>query len=197
MADFGIFDEEPTVEKAAPKAEQSRQENFATKKSNHQVNDDDFEDTSENRYLIFNLREEQYATPLLGVREIIEPQEFKPLPNTMPFFLGVINLRGQIVGLIDLRLRFGLPAETHENMALIVFDTPSGPLAALVDHVTSVQTIEENNIERQPNVKSRIPSSYLIGIAKAGDRLVAVLDLQKILSTDELLNTRNAVGSAA
>ncbi|MGE0174536.1 MAG: chemotaxis protein CheW [Oligoflexales bacterium] len=185
-AAFGVFDEEPTKEQPAPKQTLGSFEEEIK------------ETAQDNRYLVFKLAGEYYATPLLGVREIVEPQDYKPVPNTMKHFLGVINLRGQIVGLIDLRLRFGLASQNKdEQPALVVFDSPSGPLAALVDRVESVSTIHDADIERKPNIQTSIPQNYLIGIGKHNKELVSILDLQKILSADELIsirNSRNAVG---
>jgi purine-binding chemotaxis protein CheW len=172
MPAFGVFDEE---------------QNEKVKESENNLK----ESAQDNRYLVFRLAGECYATPLLGVREIVEPQDYKPVPNTLKHFLGVINLRGQIVGLIDLRKRFGLSIEKQEQPALVVFDSPSGPLAAFVDKVESVSTIHDGDIEKNPNIQTSIPQNYLIGIGKHQKELVSILDLQKILSADELVSIRN------
>jgi purine-binding chemotaxis protein CheW len=138
------------------------------------------------RYLIFRLGHELYGTPLLGVREVVENQPAKSVPNTVPHFKGVINIRGQIVGVIDLRMRFDHPAAETPNTALMVFETNSGPMAALVDKVESVVKIEEQYIVRRPNVRSMRSLEFLIGIAQDDGRLVTLVDLNKTLGNEEL-----------
>lgn len=140
----------------------------------------------EARYLLFRIAGELYGTPLLGVREVVEPQEPKPIPNTVSFFSGVINLRGQVVGVMDLRKRFGHEATHQAGMALMVFDTESGPIAALVDAIESVTQIPRSNIEAKPAVRTNVPVDYLIGIGKHGGRLVSLIDLNHILGIEEL-----------
>ncbi len=140
----------------------------------------------ENRYLIFSLGREMFGTPLLGVREVVEPLPPKPVPNTRPFFTGVINIRGEIVGVMDLRARFQQNQKTEPGQAMMVFETLTGTEAALVDKIEAVAKIPERNIERQPNVKSNIPADYLLGVAKEGERLVTLIDLRKVLEEQEV-----------
>jgi purine-binding chemotaxis protein CheW len=120
----------------------------------------------------------------------VEPQEPKPIPNTVPFFSGVINLRGQVVGVVDLRKRFGCEATQHPRMALMVFATDSGPLGALVDEIECVTKILETNIASDAVIRTHVPSDYLIGIGNQEGRLVSLIDLNKILGTEELKATR-------
>ena len=106
-------------------------------------------DKNTKKFLIFQLGEEHYATPLLSVKEIVEPHNYTPVPNCQPYFLGVTNLRGQILGLIDLRKKLGFQPENRVRMSYMVFDTESGLLAALVDEVLSVTTIKDEDIEKR------------------------------------------------
>lgn len=140
----------------------------------------------ENRYLIFSLGREMFGTPLLGVREVVEPLAPKPVPNTRPFFTGVINIRGEIVGVMDLRARFQQTPKSEPGQAMMVFETSTGTEAALVDRIEAVAKISEKNIELQPNVRSNIPSDYLLGVAKEGERLVTLIDLRKVLEEQEV-----------
>jgi len=142
------------------------------------------------RFLLFRVGGELYGTPLLGVREVVEPQQPKPIPNTVPFFSGVINLRGQVVGVVDLRKRFGCEATQHPRMALMVFATDSGPLGALVDEIECVTKIPDSNIESEAIVRTHVPADYLIGIGNQDGRLISLIDLNKILGTEELKSTR-------
>jgi purine-binding chemotaxis protein CheW len=138
------------------------------------------------RYLLFKVGGDLYGTPLLGIREVVEPQEAKPLPNTAPFFSGVINLRGQVVGVVDLRKRFGCEAKKHAGMALMVFDTETGPLAALVDEIECVVQIPPSQIESKPPVRSHVSVDYLLGIGNHESRLVSLIDLNRVLGSEEL-----------
>ncbi|MBX7144665.1 MAG: chemotaxis protein CheW [Oligoflexia bacterium] len=144
----------------------------------------------ESRYLVFGVGPELYGTPLLGVREVVEPQAPKPVPNTVEYFTGVINIRGEIVGVIDLRIKFGQPVKDTPHNALMVFMTEVGPVAALVDKVESVVKLSSDQIESAPSVRTRVPSQYLTGIAEVENRLITIVDLSKILSTDEVAVVR-------
>ena len=138
------------------------------------------------RFLLFKVGGDIYGTPLLGIREVVEPQEPRPIPNTVPFFTGVINLRGQVVGIIDLRKRFGCEAVRLPRMALMVFSTESGPLGALVDEIECVARIPESKIETKAVIRTHVPGEYFIGIGNQDGRLVSLIDLNKILATEEL-----------
>jgi purine-binding chemotaxis protein CheW len=152
------------------------------------------ESTDEQRkYLLFHIGEEIYGTPLLDVREVIEPQPAKPIPNTFEYFTGVINIRGEIVGVLDLRVRFGYPAEYTKTTSLMVFNTRGGPMAAVVDRVEAVVQLPESAVECNPNVQTNIPQQYLIGIAKNGDRLVSLIDLNEILSVQEVASLQGVL----
>lgn len=151
---------------------------------------------AEARYLLFKVGDEVYGTPLLGVREVVEPQPTKKMPNTVKYFKGLINIRGEIVGVIDLRSRFSQPDDV-EGKALIVFDTDAGAVGALVDQVDSVLAIPENVIESNPNVGSVVPIDYVVGIAKLNEMLVSLIDLNKTLGNEELSQLRSTKLSAA
>ena len=136
------------------------------------------------RYLLFKVGGELYGTPLLGIREVVEPQDAKPLPNTAPFFSGVINIRGQVVGVVDLRKR--CEVKKHNRMALMVFDTESGPLAALVDEIEGVVQIPPAQIESKPAVRCHVSVNYLLGIGNQEGRLISLIDLNRVLGSEEL-----------
>ena len=150
----------------------------------HHLQDDDA------RFLLFRVGGQLYGTPLLGIREVVEPQEPKPIPNTVSFFCGVINLRGQVVGVIDLRTRFGCEASRLPRMALMIFATESGPLGALVDEIECVVKIPPEKIESKAVIRTQVPADYFIGIGNQDGRLISLIDLNKILGTEELKATR-------
>lgn len=145
----------------------------------------------EDRYFIFQLGNELCGTPLLGVKEVLQSQEIKPVPNTKPYFVGMINIRGQIIGVIDLRLRYGHDATKSPSIAFVVFDTNRGTIAAIVDRVESVTSIPSNDIDRTKSVMTEIASEHLLGIAHVNSRLVTILDLNKLLANEDIADLPN------
>ena len=143
--------------------------------------------TNEDRFLLFWIGSELYGTPLLDVREVVEYQEPKFMPNMVNHFAGVINIRGSIVGVADLRKKFGQKTDVSRFTAFLVCDTEQGPLAATVDRVESVVSIASQDLERKPPVVTQIDSGYLLGIAKIKDRLATIIELQKTMSEDQLI----------
>jgi len=155
------------------------------------------ENEKENRYLLFWLGQELYGTPLLGVREVVEYQKAKPIPNTVKSFIGVINIRGSIVGAFDLRLRFGYPAQASKITAMMVFETGDSAIAAVTDKMEGVVAISENSIESKPKIEARVNLDFIIGVASIGDRLVTLIDLTKVLQAEEIANLGVSAKSVA
>lgn len=154
------------------------------------VNEDSAQDTT-NKYLIYQLGTENFATPLIEVREVIEFRTAKPIPHTTHFFKGVINIRGEIVGVLDLRERLNIK-NPAPPMAQLIFETDNGPLAAIVDRVHSVTVILEKDLERRPAVHSANEDrAYFMGVGKVDDRLLTVVSLRKILTPEQLIDMSN------
>lgn len=146
------------------------------------------EDLDEHKYVLFSLAGEQYGARLLEIREVVESLPLKKVPNTIEAFQGVGNLRGRIIGVIDLRISFSLFAPPAERPVLLLFDTDSGPIACIVDRILSVAVISPVDVEKQPNIVSTIPRKYILGIGKIDGMMVTLLDLKSVLSHAELLN---------
>lgn len=143
---------------------------------------------STDKYLIYQLGTEFFATPLIEVREVIEFRAAKPIPHTSSYFKGVINIRGEIVGVLDLRERLGVKG-TDQPMAQLIFETDTGPLAAIVDRVLSVTVIAETDLERRPAVHSQGGDrAYFIGVGKVEGKLMTVVSLRKILTPEQLVD---------
>lgn len=151
----------------------------------------------QDRYLLFVLGQDLYGTPLMGVREVVEYQKAKPIPHTVRAFLGVINIRGEIIGVVDLRARFQYPAEENREVAMMVFSTENGTLAAVADRMEGVVRIPAEAIDPTPRVESKLPPSYLMGIGRCRDRLVTLIDLPKILEREEIGSLSGVQGSRA
>ena len=144
-------------------------------------------DQPDDRCLVFRLGDELYATPLLQVREVVGYLAPKAVPNSHDSFLGVINIRGEIVGVIDLRVKLGHAATVNERTCLLVFEVDDGVLAAVVDSVESVTKMADDQIDRQPKIKSKINLNYMLSIAKSKGGLVTIIDMQKVLDSEDIL----------
>ncbi len=145
----------------------------------------EFEELDSRKFLLFRLNDEFYATPLLAVKQVVENQNIKVIPNTAPYFLGLINYRGQIMGLVDLKKRFQMPDQPNTKKTFLIFDSESGPIAAQVDHVEAVISLDDEKIEKNPNIKTDVPVHYMIGVAQYNDDMITVIDLNKSFSSED------------
>lgn len=148
------------------------------------------EDQDLNRYLLFTLGGEIYGTPLMAVREVCEFQKAKPIPHTVNSFIGVINIRGEIVGVVDLRLRLNYPAKDSKVIAMMVFNTEEGALGAVADTLEGVAKINSQDIDPKPRIDSRIPTKYILGVGKHRSNLVTLIDLREVLEREEVVSLR-------
>ena len=142
------------------------------------------------KYMTFNLAEEDYGLEILKVREIIGLMEITRVPRTQAFVRGVINLRGKVIPVIDLRLKFGMPsAEATEQTVIIVVQCQVGDrpltMGLLVDRVLEVLSIDAGNIEATPPLgDATLDTSFILGVGKTGERVVFLLDISRVLGSD-------------
>jgi purine-binding chemotaxis protein CheW len=147
------------------------------------------------KYLTFVLGGEAYGIGILQVREIIRPTAITPVPQMPPHIQGVINLRGKIVPVLDLRARFGLaaPAANDRSCIVVVQVKTTGSAGALtgllVDAVEDVISLTDKDIEATPDFGHRLDTRHLLGIAKVGPTVKILLDLDRLLDEE----TRAAV----
>ena len=136
----------------------------------------------------FQLVGEEFGLPILDVREIIRMTEITPVPQAPNFVEGVINLRGQIVPIVDLRKRFSLACKDNdENSRIIVVDINKNLLGLIVDGVSEVLRIPADTISSPPKmVANGIGSEYIKGIGHYNEMLIILIDLKKVFNTDEL-----------
>ncbi len=146
----------------------------------------DLDNDSTDKYLEFLLGDGAFATPLIDIREVIEYRAPKPIPHTAIYFKGVINLRGEIIGVVDLRQR--LEVKSPETpVAMLVFETEHGALAAVVDRVTSVTVIPESQIDhRSSGQAAATDRNYFRGVGRSEDRLITIITLKNILSKEQM-----------
>ncbi|EGV34064.1 CheW protein [Thiorhodococcus drewsii AZ1] len=143
------------------------------------------------QYLIFNLRGEPFAIPLLGVKEIIEYGSVTPIPGMPEFIRGVINLRGRVVPVIDLAARFGEPPTVIGERTCVVIvelheETGVQDMGIVVDGVNAVSDIPASDLEPPPKFGAKIRVDFIQGMWKSQDRFVIVLDQARVLSVQEI-----------
>jgi purine-binding chemotaxis protein CheW len=140
-----------------------------------------------NRYLAFSLSGEEYAVPLLSVKEVIGIPEITPIPFAPPHFLGIMNLRGQIVSVLDLRTKFGMKeAARSEESALIILNLDPIFLGVVVDSVNKVIGVLASEISDPPELLDVNAAAFLTGVARKEDKLILLLDIVKTLDIEDL-----------
>ena len=135
----------------------------------------------------FAIGEEEFGIDILKVQEIIRTMAITKVPNSPPHVEGVINLRGKVIPVIDLRSRFLLESKPHDSQTrIIVVDLHRVVIGFVVDGVSEVLRIQSNTVEPPPPVVSGIESEYIKGVGKLDDRLLILLDLDKLIPIEEL-----------
>ena len=143
------------------------------------------EQTGGDRYLVFRVGKATFAAPLLSIREIVEPLPCRAVPNTPISFLGLVNLRGQIVGVMDLGICFGLePVCNEAGGVLLVFDYDAVAVAGLASSVEAVTHIPQDAITTERLAQTEIPESALLGTADIAERLIPLVDLKGLIQPD-------------
>ncbi|MDR1490309.1 MAG: chemotaxis protein CheW [Desulfovibrio sp.] len=131
----------------------------------------------------FSIGEEEFGVDILKVQEIIRTMEITKVPRAEAFVEGVINLRGKVIPIIDLRRRFGLDSKAHDkHTRIIVIEINNMIVGFVVDSVSEVLRIPAGTVEPPPPVVSGLDSEYISGVGKLQDRLLILLDLDKLLS---------------
>jgi purine-binding chemotaxis protein CheW len=142
--------------------------------------------TDDNQFLTFNLGEELYGVDILRVQEIKGYTAVTKIPNTPPHIKGVLNLRGTIVPIVELRTKFGMPTIDYTAFTVIIVVVVRDKVMGLVvDAVSDVLNIDKKDIQSPPQFGVKVDVSFLNGIGKSGDKLVALLDIDRMLSEGE------------
>jgi len=149
------------------------------------------EDTKAGKYLTFKLAEEDYGISLLKVREIIGMMPITSVPRTPEFVKGVINLRGKVIPVTDLRLRFGMPESAYtERTCIIVVEilatAGTVQMGIVVDAVTEVLPVREEEIEPAPEFGASVDTRYILGMANMEGAVKILLDIDRVLTADEI-----------
>jgi purine-binding chemotaxis protein CheW len=147
--------------------------------------------TEANQYLTFKLSEEVYALDIGKVREVLDFTSVTKVPRTPEFMRGVINLRGSVVPVVDLKLKFGMPmTEKTVNTCVIITEvTTDGDttvLGCLADSVQEVLELGQEQISAPPRIGTRLRTEFITGMGKRDDRFLIILDIDRVFSADEL-----------
>ncbi len=150
------------------------------------------------KYLTFRLAREEFAIQVLKVREIMGIQEITCVPHTPVYVKGVINLRGKVIPVVDLRLKFGLPSVPYDRRTCIIVVQIHGqgsdlPTGIVVDSVAEVLSIAPGEIEDTPDFGDGIETPYLLGMAKTKGKVKILLDIDRVLTTQELQGLRSVL----
>jgi purine-binding chemotaxis protein CheW len=143
------------------------------------------------KYLTFYLENEEYGIPIKKVKEIIGMLNITNIPKMPNYVKGVINLRGKIIPVMDLRLKFGMEVKEYNQRTCIVVvelfrDSDKKHIGIIVDKVSEVSNIVENEIENAPQYNSSMDSEFLLGIGKVKGRIILMLNIDKVLSLEEM-----------
>lgn len=145
----------------------------------------------EGKYLTFSLAEEEYGIGILKIKEIIGMMPITTVPRTPEFVKGVINLRGKVIPVMDLRLRFGMEEMDYTERTCIVvveIEGSSGTvmIGVVVDSVSEVLNIKSEDVEETPRFGTKMNTDYILGMAKMEGGVKILLDIDRVLSDDEI-----------
>lgn len=141
----------------------------------------------EEKYICFNLAEEQFAIPLLAVKEVIKLQEVTSVPQMPHHILGIFNLRGQVITVMDLRKKLNLPTAQTSETAIMILNFGKNLLGVVVDSVNFVQTVQSSEMQEKPMSLAGAASNSVVSVFRREDQLILVLDIAKALSVEELV----------
>ena len=137
------------------------------------------------RFLSFSLGKEEYAIELLSVREVIGMPGITPVPHTPPHFLGIMNLRGQVISVMDLRKKFGFPTTATQETAVVILNFHDLSLGVVVDSVNSVLNPDPETLSPKPELQGSPSTEFVTGVYRKDNQLVLLLDIAKALNLDD------------
>ena len=141
----------------------------------------------EGKFLTFVLGKEEYGIEILKVREIIGLMDITTVPQTPDYMKGVINLRGKVIPIIDLRSKFSMAEVEHtQETCIIVVEVGSAQVGIIVDSVSEVTDISGEDIEDAPSFGQDIDTSFIMGLGKTKQKIIILLDIEKVLTAEDL-----------
>jgi len=156
--------------------------------------DYDSEDTMRGKFLVFFLDGQEFAIPIEYVEDIINVQPVTKVPNCPDFVCGITNLRGKVIPIVDVRIRFGkMPQEYNDRTCIIVVENKGMSVGLIVDSVSEVITLDEDDISAPPSLNTNIEARFIMGVGKAETGIKLILDCPTVLD-DDILDTDNIGG---
>lgn len=147
------------------------------------------------KYLTFLLANEEYGVEILKVRELMGIMDITKVPQTPAFVRGVINLRGKVIPVIDLRQKFSLPPKEYDDQTCIIVVQVDTLMGIIVDTVQEVHDIPAADIAPPPELGTAVDTRFLLGMGKVGDDVKLLLNIDKVLSTDALVHALEEVAA--
>ncbi|MFT6268447.1 MAG: purine-binding chemotaxis protein CheW [Alphaproteobacteria bacterium] len=138
------------------------------------------------QWVTYRLDEETYGINVMQVQEVLRYTEIAPVPGAPDYVMGIINLRGNVVTVIDTRARFGLPpSEITDSSRIVIIESDEHVVGILVDSVAEVVYLRSSEIDSAPNVGTEESTKFIQGVSNRGDELLILVDLNKLLSDEE------------
>jgi purine-binding chemotaxis protein CheW len=138
------------------------------------------------QWVTYRLDEETYGINVMQVQEVLRHTDIAPVPGAPDYVMGIINLRGNVVTVIDTRARFGLPSsQITDNSRIVIIESDEHVVGILVDSVAEVVYLRSSEIDSAPNVGSEESAKFIQGVSNRGDELLILVDLNKLLSDEE------------
>ena len=138
------------------------------------------------QWVTFRLENESYGINVMQVQEVLRYTEIAPVPGAPPYVLGIINLRGNVVTVIDTRSRFALPnTDTTDQTRIVIIEAENQVVGILVDAVAEVVYLRQSEIETTPNVGNDESAKFIQGVCHKNDELLILVDLEKLMSDEE------------
>ena len=161
---------------------------MAADNNNHEIDEwDEAQDTMKGRFLTFHLAGEDYGIEIAFITEIIGIEKVTEVPDMPNYVRGVINLRGRVIPVIDIRTRFNIEARAYDDRTcVIVVQLETTSIGLIVDTVNEVIDISEDNISAPPSISKGSASRYIKGLGKQDSNVIILLDVQKLLFEEEL-----------
>lgn len=142
--------------------------------------------TELSRFIEFSLGAEDYAIPLLMVREVISVPDTTPIPKSPPHFLGIMNLRGQVISVVDLRKKLKVEARQDKEEAVIIVDIGGMNIGVVVDSINKVLAFSSEDVSIMPEVEHQVNTHFIFGVYKKENSLTVLLDIAKVLDLKDM-----------
>ena len=138
------------------------------------------------RFIEFSLGREDYAIPLLMVREVISVPDTTPIPKSPSHFLGIMNLRGQVISVVDLRKKLKVEAKQDKEEAVIIVDIGGMNIGVVVDSINKVLAFSSDEVSEMPEVENQVNTHFIFGVYKKENSLTVLLDIAKVLDLKDM-----------